>query len=333
MYYIQPKYIDNFTCLGGSCPETCCAGWSVDWSAEEVRRLCGRLRDAESCFDKRGGRYAVKMNTQGECPFLNDERLCSVQKALGEEYLSFTCREYPRISRQCGNSFIRVCKTSCVRVVSMLCKGADITLTKCPVTEENVMSVITAAEEISRCPELSQLDKIVYIIFEELSDSTKPIDVCIRSAKQKAKLLTENIRNITAKPYSDISFDTTIKILMDIYGCEPFGVIADDALYYNKYKEGMKKLSAYPNYQQVIRSIAINLYLESVIYNFSSQYSLYENFSYFEFCFSSLILAAASVGYASDDIDSDLPHFISCVMKIICADSGLVAEVIKYLSV
>ncbi len=334
MYYIQPKYVEEFTCLAGSCPETCCAGWSVDWSAEEMHKLIENkfCENISSFFNKNSDRYSIKMTSQDECPFLNEERLCTVQKELGEEYLSFTCREYPRICRQCGDVFIRVCKTSCVGVVSLLCSGADITLCECNIKKENVMAVITSEENMNKCPELAQLVNIVYIIYKELSDINKPIDVCLHSAKLRTLQLTEDIRKVSVKQHSDVSFDTTIKILKDIYGCEPFGVIADDVLYYNKYIEGIKKLFlACPSYHKIIRSITINLYLESIIYNYSNEYSLYDNFSYFEFCFSALMLAAASVGYASDDISNDLPHFISCVLKIVCADSSCCSDVIAYL--
>ena len=38
-YYKQPRYYDNFKCIGGKCPYSCCDGWRVDWSYSEVEHL------------------------------------------------------------------------------------------------------------------------------------------------------------------------------------------------------------------------------------------------------------------------------------------------------
>ena len=30
MEYVYPDYYRQFTCIGGECPDTCCAGWEID---------------------------------------------------------------------------------------------------------------------------------------------------------------------------------------------------------------------------------------------------------------------------------------------------------------
>ena len=39
------------------------------------------------------------MNDRGFCPFLNKNKLCSLQVEHGKEMLSFTCDTFPRTSR------------------------------------------------------------------------------------------------------------------------------------------------------------------------------------------------------------------------------------------
>jgi lysine-N-methylase len=39
----------------------------------------------------------VRLTVDASCPFLDAERLCGIQKRLGEEYLSETCTSYPRV--------------------------------------------------------------------------------------------------------------------------------------------------------------------------------------------------------------------------------------------
>ncbi len=100
-----PDHFDQFSCLAGACPHSCCIGWEVVLDENTVRRyqqlpgaLGDRLRDAmaldgeEVCFPLDGRR----------CPFLNQENLCDIHCALGPEATSVTCREHPRFIEDYG---------------------------------------------------------------------------------------------------------------------------------------------------------------------------------------------------------------------------------------
>ena len=100
-----PDYFDEFSCLAGACPHSCCIGWEVVIDEDTARRyralpgpLGERLRAAmqpdgeDWCFPLRGGR----------CPFLNQENLCEVHLTLDEAATSVTCREHPRFVEDYG---------------------------------------------------------------------------------------------------------------------------------------------------------------------------------------------------------------------------------------
>lgn len=101
-----PDYFDDFSCLAGDCPHSCCLGWEVVIDENTAQRyqsapglLGDRLRaamrqDAEGdfCFPLNGGR----------CPFLNEENLCDIHCAWGSEATSVTCREHPRFIEDYG---------------------------------------------------------------------------------------------------------------------------------------------------------------------------------------------------------------------------------------
>lgn len=101
-----PDYYENFRCLAGACPHTCCEKWEVVIDGETARRyaevpgaLGERLRaaletdgDGDICFPLNGGR----------CPFLDRENLCVIHRTLGEEATSVTCREHPRFTEDYG---------------------------------------------------------------------------------------------------------------------------------------------------------------------------------------------------------------------------------------
>ena len=42
MEYVYPDYYRQFTCIGGECPDTCCAGWEIvidDKTLESIRNI------------------------------------------------------------------------------------------------------------------------------------------------------------------------------------------------------------------------------------------------------------------------------------------------------
>lgn len=101
-----PDYYENFHCLAGKCPHTCCEKWEVvideDSAAfyetvpgplgEKLRSALKEDKDGDLCFSLNGGR----------CPFLDGENLCEIHKTLGEEATSITCREHPRFTEDYG---------------------------------------------------------------------------------------------------------------------------------------------------------------------------------------------------------------------------------------
>lgn len=97
MRYIKPDYYDEFVCVAGDCPDTCCAGWQIMIDEESLekysevkgnfgRRLVNSIDWQEGCF----------YQYERRCAFLNEENLCDLYTALGAEALCHTCRNYPR---------------------------------------------------------------------------------------------------------------------------------------------------------------------------------------------------------------------------------------------
>jgi lysine-N-methylase len=119
---LQPKSYHAFHCIGADCDDTCCIGWlvNVDRSTYETYQSCEdpelgpRLRELVTINP--GGtsddNYARIQLSGPACPFLS-ESLCSIQKKLGEEYLSFMCSAYPRVTNMVDDVFHRSLDLSC----------------------------------------------------------------------------------------------------------------------------------------------------------------------------------------------------------------------------
>ena len=101
-----PDYFDQFRCLAGACPHSCCEKWEVVIDedsvclyetvsgplGEKLREAMETDEDGDVCFPLNGGR----------CPFLDQENLCEIHKQLGEQATSETCREHPRFTEEYG---------------------------------------------------------------------------------------------------------------------------------------------------------------------------------------------------------------------------------------
>lgn len=135
MYYKQPEYYSDFKCIGGDCRYTCCAGWSINWTDDEIEKVknapnCSEhLRSLmENSFKKEEGgikNNSVILGEGGRCPMLTEDNMCLIQRELGAEYLSDTCSFYPRKRRfinvgRDGTYVCRCCNLSCPEVSKRL---------------------------------------------------------------------------------------------------------------------------------------------------------------------------------------------------------------------
>ena len=127
-----PDYFENFQCLAGECPHTCCEKWEVVIDADSAERymsvpgaLGDKLRsalkrdeDGDLCFPLEGGR----------CPFLDGDNLCEIHKKLGEAATSVTCREHPRFTEDYG-TFREVTLSASCPAANCLLLGSEVPLT------------------------------------------------------------------------------------------------------------------------------------------------------------------------------------------------------------
>ncbi len=97
MQITRPTFYREFSCIAGTCPDTCCAGWQImidEKSLQKYHKFNGAFRNRlhndidwkEQSFRQYGRR----------CAFLNEENLCDIYSEAGKDMLCDTCRKYPR---------------------------------------------------------------------------------------------------------------------------------------------------------------------------------------------------------------------------------------------
>ncbi|MGL5869666.1 flagellin lysine-N-methylase, partial [Clostridium chrysemydis] len=101
MKFKVPDYFNEFSCIGGACEDTCCAGWEIvidDKTFNKYKNVKGdfkKILDENIIKSDEDNMFRLK---EENCFFLNNEKMCEIYKNLGEEYLCHTCKEFPRVT-------------------------------------------------------------------------------------------------------------------------------------------------------------------------------------------------------------------------------------------
>ncbi len=323
-YYRQPRYFKDFHCIGGDCQDNCCYGWRIVWEEHEVEKLKNaenispELKQlTEKSFVPNGdtpdGYYRIEFDERGKCPFVTDDRLCSIQKELGAEYLSNTCMSYPRTNIITGNVIYRFCNTSCHVVMERLLnveKTMDLVNCEAAAGTEIRPNVIDSAEILKKHPELKYRSELLEFFYELIGDKKHDVETNIILGALAAQSLTKLIENkeIDRIPEALRSFKTQMhnsaqikavenikpnyylrfgfigKILKEIIEVSPIHSLNDPtgtpnvALYDMASKLLSERFKDRPFY---LRNIVLNLLMELAIpFRFTDK-TIFENYSLF----------------------------------------------------
>ncbi len=122
MHYFYPDDYEEFHCTASACEDTCCAQWQIvvdPASLKRYRKVRGPFRKRlRQSIDWRKG--LIRQTQDRRCAFLNEENLCDLQLALGEEALCDTCRLYPRHIEEFENVREVTLSLSCPEAARML---------------------------------------------------------------------------------------------------------------------------------------------------------------------------------------------------------------------
>ena len=165
-----PKYYENFRCIAGLCPDSCCHQWEVqvdETAAAFYRTLPGPLGDKLRSVLREEDSETVMVNTaDGRCPMWRQDGLCQIQAELGHDALCKTCREFPRLTHAYGSFQEWGLELSCPEAAQLILSGTDsqwVTVEHSGVSEaeyeEEIMQILLdsrpGAISILRDPNLS----------------------------------------------------------------------------------------------------------------------------------------------------------------------------------
>ncbi|MBM4764123.1 flagellin lysine-N-methylase [Bacillus sp. B15-48] len=132
---LVPEYLKHFSCIGSDCEDTCCAGWRVTIDDEtykkykRVKHTEMKKRLEKNIVRNRSNpskNNAAKINMYNlKCPFLDKDSLCDIHSKLGEEYLSDTCKFYPRVDSLVNGILERSLTLSCPEAARLVLLNRD----------------------------------------------------------------------------------------------------------------------------------------------------------------------------------------------------------------
>ena len=125
MLYRYPDYLNEFHCLAGECPDTCCSQlWEIVVDEEtkaKYEALEGELGEKvrKAMYVDAEGDTCLRQEN-GSCPLLTEDKLCALVCAHGPGMLSITCDNHPRFSEIYGGLEETMLSLSCPAAADLL---------------------------------------------------------------------------------------------------------------------------------------------------------------------------------------------------------------------
>lgn len=203
MYYRQPRYFGDFKCIGGTCLNSCCIGWRIDWFKSEIDKITAAPECSEelkalvnSSFAQidNSDKYVVTLGANSRCPFLTEDNFCKIQRELGAEYLSHTCSVYPRHHIIAGEAAYRYCNMSCPEVMNALLNNEkSMDMVNAVIRQEVTIkgAAKDSEEALAEHPELKYRGELMEFFYEIIADKKHDIETSIILGALAAQSLTK----------------------------------------------------------------------------------------------------------------------------------------------
>ncbi|PKU53610.1 MULTISPECIES: flagellin lysine-N-methylase [Lysinibacillus] len=231
---LVPEYIQDFSCIGSACEDTCCAGWNITVEkktyqtyrkvrqpemAEKLLKYVKRNRKGHD--DSNYAKFILDDNKN--CHMMLEDGLCSIHKELGEEFLCNTCAVYPRFLTSVGNVTEKSLTLSCpeaARIVLLRKDGIGFIETEEP---KNTRGLINKDLKLEKHPHFWDLR--IFTI-QLLQSRQQPIEIrliilglFIQKIEQlKPNELEQELQMIMQDYLNRLDNDEYIKSLEDIKG-------------------------------------------------------------------------------------------------------------------
>lgn len=124
-----PEYFEQFHCIAGRCPDSCCKEWEIEVDENTAARyqvLSGALGDdlRRHLYRDEEGSWFLRI-VQGRCPMWRSDGLCRIQAECGHGLLCRTCQDFPRLTHDYGDFIEQGLEMSCPEAARLIFAAAE----------------------------------------------------------------------------------------------------------------------------------------------------------------------------------------------------------------
>ena len=366
-YVRQPKFFKDFHCIGGKCKVSCCQFWCIDYKNSDVEKLksadCSEHLKAliSDSFEPYEDKMRIKLKGNGDCPFHNEDGLCSIQKELGEEYLSQVCVTYPRISINLVGYVLRSCNITCPQVLSMICSDDDSMVLENHSLNGDVLKLVQTYSELDMInnPSLKYTAVLFDFFYEILSDRSHSFETSVVLGAMAAQKLDEFIKQGKYDRIPEVikALRPQMKNQAQIEKLEQFkpnitlkanfaaGLLKflnNSDVYQNIFENGVpseEKINkgiaefekCYKGSVEYIRNIALNLYITNKMPFREKKCSLFENYSLFISEISVIKFLIPAISVQMSPADEKVAEAISIIDRSFSHDNVKFKRILAYM--
>lgn len=215
---IKIEYFDQFQCLMERCPDNCCCErWSISIDESTYNKYVNmNISDLDKKIKSTKPHTIIKH--MGKCPFITENGLCSIQKEYGEEFLSNTCRAYPRFVSEHGDLFIENIGLSCPAVVELFYERNSIadSIAEC-YSMFGVNEALTMSLEFSKNYSLLLQNISICYLFERIMLQSKKQNPDYISVIERLCFILKQFEERCQKVYGDCEVYTTKQLSTALY--------------------------------------------------------------------------------------------------------------------
>lgn len=151
---VTPNFYTRFQCTGADCVDHCCTGWKISIDKKTYKKYTDSHHEKIKSFAKNSllltrkgyDNFAtVKQDESGNCPMLNEDKLCTIHAKMGANALSVTCKTFPRTQKQYANETLLSLTMACPEVANQVLFQPDSML-----VNEDIKLIVETANRIGK---------------------------------------------------------------------------------------------------------------------------------------------------------------------------------------
>lgn len=196
---MKPEYYDKFRCIADECSFTCCQEWNIAVDKDTHHRWQNYTFDGKklnSYTKLKEGMHAIRLNEAHKCPFLTDNKLCSLVVKHGDQILSNTCQSFPRQIHEYKDRTEASVTSCCPAVIDLMNEQDRIRLI------ESDGEHMILLENNSQMPEVNN------------EDQEQAVPSAFLSGKASLKEIRDTMMDMIQNPVLDINME--LMILFDM---------------------------------------------------------------------------------------------------------------------